>query len=177
MPSLGSLMDALATQHQESQRLCAQDMRILNWHFANLEYANAVNVAQLSLGGWDQDSGNEFEGRHSQVVGGYTQVIRGLWKYPTPLNVRLGSAVTEISYSKETKDNMSEAPTRVQCADGRSFEADFVVSCLPLGVLHTSDVRFNPPLPKWKQGAMRRLGFGVLNKVPAFLCRSVTRLS
>lgn len=36
------------------------DMKLLNWHWANLEYGNATNLNNLSLKYWDQDDGNEY---------------------------------------------------------------------------------------------------------------------
>lgn len=52
--------------------------------------------------------------------------------------------------------------------------ADLILCTLTLGVLKVAcadvsdqenTVRFEPPLPNWKQSAIRRLGFGNLNKV------------
>ncbi|KAK5675726.1 hypothetical protein LTS12_029541, partial [Elasticomyces elasticus] len=73
-PTLGTILDDGVKQYQRMLPLSAKDVRLMNWHFANLEYANAANVGKLSLSGWDQDMGNEFDGEHSQVVGGYQQV-------------------------------------------------------------------------------------------------------
>lgn len=49
--------------------------------------------------------------------------------------------------------------------DGESFNAAAVLSTLPLGVLQRGDVRFEPGLPERVQGAIARLGMGVLDKV------------
>src|SRR5699024_9991821 len=59
----------------------------------------------------------------------------------------------------------SSGPATIVCEDGSTIEADYVVSTIPLGVLKHKDIEFNPPLPEWKQGAVERLGFGVLHKV------------
>lgn len=159
-------MDAMAEKYEREKDLSAQDLRILNWHFANLEYANAANVRHLSLGGWDQDSGNEFEGRHSQVIGGYSQVVHGLWKYPTTLSVYLNKRVTGIRYCDDVTAALRRRRVAISCADGTHLEGDAGVCTLPLGVLHAEhDHLFDPPLPAWKGEAMSRLGFGVLNKV------------
>ena len=149
--------------------LSAQDMRLLNWHFANLEYANAVNVSELSLGGWDQDSGNEFEGRHSEIIGGYSQVVRGLFKIPDQLNVRLSKPVKGVNYHTSVSGSSLRPMASIDFADGETMLADHVVSTLPLGVLQKEEDFFRPALPLWKREAMGRLGFGVLNKVWALL--------
>jgi hypothetical protein len=48
---------------------------------------------------------------------------------------------------------------------GREFFADAVLLTVPLGVLKSNTLTFNPPLPSWKTDTIARLGFGVLNKV------------
>ena len=166
VPSLGALMDELVEKAIKERSLSAKDLRTLNWHFANLEYGNAINVSQLSLGGWDQDGGNEFEGQHSMVVGGYNQFVRGLLQEPFLMDVRLNEAVKEIRYTPQDSLPFDGAsPGRVLCTSGKTYEADHIVSSVPLGVLKYGDISFEPPLPTWKEATVRRLGFGILNKV------------
>lgn len=161
-PTLGGAMDEAVKQYQFLLDLSPQDMRLLNWHYANLEYANAVNVGKLSLGGWDQDIGNEFEGEHTQVIGGYQQVPRAIWQYPSKLDVRTRSAISGIIYSA---DDATRHPAKIHCENGEIHEADHVVLTTPLGVLKDGCVKFEPGLPSWKLGPIQRLGFGKLNKV------------
>lgn len=47
---------------------------------------------------------------------------------------------------------------------GSVLTADAVVVTVPLGVLKAGALRFVPELPAWKQEAVRKLGFGDLNK-------------
>ena len=161
-PTLGAAMDEAVKQFQFLLDLSPQDMRLLNWHYANLEYANAVNVGKLSLGGWDQDIGNEFEGEHAQVIGGYQQVPRAIWQHPTPLDVRTKTAVSQIAYKKKYSPGDE---VEVVCENGEVLKADHVVLTAPLGVLKSGSIAFDPPLPEWKLGPIQRLGFGNLNKV------------
>jgi len=159
-PSLGSAIDEAVKQYKEMITLTPQDIRLMNWHHADLEYANAAGTHQLSLSGHDQDAGNEFSGRHAGVIGGYSQVPRSLMMLPTPLDVRLNTVVRKIKYS-----STSEGAASVECEDGRIIEADHIVLTAPLGVLKAGTIEFEPKLPSWKQGAIDRLGFGLLNKV------------
>ncbi|KAL9113397.1 MAG: hypothetical protein Q9227_002438 [Pyrenula ochraceoflavens] len=160
--TLGAVMDEGVKQYQKFLDLKPKAMRLLNWHFANLEYANATNVQKLSLSGWDQDIGNEFEGEHSQVVGGYQQLPRALWRYPDPLDVRTNKAVSQIH---NFTDEKAKTKAVVVCEDGEIIEADKIVMTTPLGVLKSKSIHFEPQLPEWKSGAIQRLGFGLLNKV------------
>lgn len=160
-PTLGATMDEAVNQYQRLVQLTPQDMRLLNWHYADLEYANASTVSNLSLGGHDQDTGNEFEGRHSEVVGGYIQVPRGLMMLPSKLDVRFDATVEKITYA----DDDANGSAVIECSNGHVLEVDKVVLTSPLGVLKAGSIAFDPPLPTWKKGAIERMGFGLLNKV------------
>jgi hypothetical protein len=159
--TLGSVMDEAIRQYADVVHILPIDLRLVNWHIANLEYSNAINYSQLSLGGWDVDAGNEWEGKHTMVIGGYQQVPRGLLHCPQPLNVRKKSIVKRISY----RIGDLTGPSSVECEDGCIIDADYIVSTIPLGVLKQKQINFEPALPDWKTGAIERLGFGILNKV------------
>ncbi|KAJ0121529.1 hypothetical protein J7T55_008693 [Diaporthe amygdali] len=159
--TLGSVVDEALMQHKGILDLNAQDFRLLNWHIANLEYSNATNLNRLSLQGWDIDAGNEWEGKHTMVVGGYQSVARGLSMLPTPLDIRQKAPVKRIMYTTEE----ATGPARIYLEDGQLVEADYVVNTIPLGVLKQGGIEFQPTLPSWKTDAIGRLGFGVLNKV------------
>lgn len=160
--TLGAVMAEGVRQYQRMLPLTPKDMRLLNWHFANLEYANATSVDKLSLSGWDQDMGNEFEGEHSQVIGGYQQLPYGLYSLPTKLDVRTDKIVSGISYDSIGSKSQKAV---IHCEDGENFMADHVVFTGSLGILKEQSINFNPPLPDWKLGTIERLGFGVMNKV------------
>lgn len=158
--TLGSVMDEAITQYKDIVDLTPQDFRLINWHIANLEYSNATNYNQLSIGGWDIDAGNEWEGKHTMVVGGYQSVPLALATTPSRLDIRKNTDVKRIFYSPE-----GSGAARVECEDGTVVEADYVVSTIPLGVLKHGHVEFNPPLPPSKTDAIGRLGYGILNKI------------
>ncbi|KAH7027497.1 flavin-containing amine oxidoreductase-domain containing protein [Microdochium trichocladiopsis] len=158
--TLGSIVDLAISQYKNLVDLNPLDFRLMNWHVANLEYSNATNYNQLSIGGWDIDAGYEWEGKHTMVVGGYQSVPWGLGNAPSRLDIRKNAEVKTITYDPE-----GSGRAKVECADGSTVDADYVVSTVPLGVLKHGNVEFNPPLPSWKTGPVGRLGFGILNKV------------
>ncbi|XKL67472.1 hypothetical protein PGB90_002963 [Kerria lacca] len=51
--------------------LSSRDRQVLDWHFANLEFANATPLNNLSLKHWDQDDDFEFTGSHFTVHVGW----------------------------------------------------------------------------------------------------------
>ena len=159
--TLGSVLDHTITKYKDFVDLTPQDHRLINWHIANLEYSNATNLHNLSIGLWDIDAGNEWEGRHTMVVGGYQSVARGLLFCPQPLDLTPNFPVKSITYNPESFDGT----TTIQSEDGTTVEADAVVCSVPLGVLKHGNIAFNPPLPEEKSGVIKRLGFGILNKV------------
>ncbi|XP_068209692.1 lysine-specific histone demethylase 1A-like [Palaemon carinicauda] len=149
--------------------LSSRDRQILDWHFANLEFANATPLSNLSLKHWDQDDDFEFSGSHLTVRNGYSCVPVALSE---GLDIRLNTAVRKISYTNSGVEvTVSNARNHSNPA---THKADAVLCTLPLGVLKQSmcsnqssphTVTFNPPLPQWKVDAINRLGFGNLNKV------------
>ncbi|XP_026733918.1 possible lysine-specific histone demethylase 1-like [Trichoplusia ni] len=89
------------------------------------------------------------------------------------LDIRLGTAVTDIQYGGPgvtVKAVSTRNPSQPQ-----TFKGDVVLCTLPLGVLKVAVanngqnqqnfVKFDPPLPDWKVAAIKRLGYGNLNKV------------
>ena len=44
-----------------------QERHVLDWHCANLEFANAAPLSALSLKHWDQDDDFEFTGKLSSL--------------------------------------------------------------------------------------------------------------
>ncbi|KAJ4166791.1 hypothetical protein NW765_008717 [Fusarium oxysporum] len=159
--TLGSVLDNAISQYKQIIGLNAQDHRLINWHIANLEYSNATSLHNLSLPLWDIDAGNEWEGSHTMVVGGYQSVARGLVHCPSSLDLKTKFPVKSISY--HTGEGMASAA--IECEDGSVVDADAVVCTIPLGVLKQNNIVFNPPLPSWKTDVVERLGFGILNKV------------
>merc|ERR1719273_1813299 len=150
--------------------LSSRDRQIIDWHFANLEFANATPLTNLSLKHWDQDDGFAFTGLHLTVRNGYSCVPVALSE---GLDIKLNTAVRQIRYTQNgvevTTSNARNNTNPV------TYKADAVLCTLPLGVLkqavaHNTTgapnvVTFNPPLPDWKVSAVQRLGYGNLNKV------------
>lgn len=150
--------------------LSSKDRQILDWHFANLEFANATPLNNLSLKHWDQDDDFEFIGSHTTVKNGYSCFPIALTE---DLDIRLNTAVKTIKYFpggvEVVADNLKTNNLSI------SYKADLVLCTLTLGILKVAIspvssnqenvVRFEPPLPQWKQEAIQRLGFGNLNKV------------
>jgi len=137
--------------------LTEDHLRVLSWHWANLEYGCSAPLTAVSGEHWNQDEEfGGFGGPHCMVIGGYDQIFR---RVATLLDVRMSTPVTAI------KTRVGVDSVEVITAGGESMWADAVVVTVPLGVLKSGTIAFDPGLPQWKQEAVARLGFGDLNKV------------
>ncbi|XP_061714191.1 lysine-specific histone demethylase 1A isoform X2 [Cydia pomonella] len=168
--SIEDKLTQLETNPPSSVYLSVRDRQILDWHFANLEFANATPLGNLSLKHWDQDDDFEFTGNHLTVRNGYSCVPVALSE---GLDIRLGTAVTDIQYGGPGVTVKAVNPRNQ--SQPQVFKGDVVLCTLPLGVLKVAVansgqnqqnfVNFDPPLPDWKVAAIKRLGYGNLNKV------------
>jgi monoamine oxidase len=100
---------------------------------------------------WAQPS---YGGADVAFPKGYAQLFSGLrGNYET----RLGAIVDKVSLTGQG--------VTVGLSNASTVAADAVIVTLPLGVLKTGRVRFEPSLPQAKAQAIKRLGFGVLDKL------------
>ncbi|KAJ3396341.1 hypothetical protein HDU92_003400 [Lobulomyces angularis] len=169
--SLGEVIDHYLQNHSSFSELSESQLRMFHWHQANLEFANATTLNNLSLHHWDQDDGYEFGGHHSMLKNGFGQVPEALKsgnKIQKEIKVKFNKIVDSIDIIN-TADGISESSTegivKVTCRDESEFEADAVVISIPLGTLKQKAIKFSPELPLWKSQAIERMGFGWFNKV------------
>ncbi|CAF3841044.1 unnamed protein product [Adineta steineri] len=72
-------------------------------------------------------------------------------------NIRFEEIVTKIDYHKNF--------VKVSTKSGQIYRAEFVLITVPLGVLKSKQIEFNPQLPQWKLDAIDRIGFGHYEKI------------
>lgn len=141
------------------------ERRLMNWHFAHLEYGCAATLKSVSLPYWNQDDVyGGFGGAHCMIKGGYDTVLRNLAK---GLDIRLNHVVTEVLYGPEElgASRKDGKYVKVSTSTGSEFTGDAVLITVPLGCLKAETIKFSPSLPDWKVSSINRLGFGVLNKI------------
>ncbi len=189
---------------------CAK--QLLNWHLANLEYANGVRLEHLSLAYWDDDDPWEYRGQHALLPAGFSALCEGL--AAEIICLKLDTEVELIEHDENfvrvhckpasQQDRDHETNQNQMKQTERIIEADAVIVTVPLGVLKASLpthvrsthvpqqpkgeqsgcgtaneadmqngpvsaqqplLKFSPPLNGAQADAVRRLGFGLLNKV------------
>ncbi|CAN8259461.1 unnamed protein product [Cochlearia groenlandica] len=150
--SLGEVMETLRVLYGVAKD--PDERKLFDWHLANLEYANAGCLSDLSAAYWDQDDPYEMGGDHCFLAGGNWRLINAL---ADGLPIIYGKKVDTIKYGDRGG---------VEVVSGRqTFKADMILCTVPLGVLKKRCIKFEPELPRRKQEAIDRLGFGLLNKV------------
>ncbi|PWA74935.1 flavin containing amine oxidoreductase family protein [Artemisia annua] len=131
-----------------------EETSLFNWHLANLEYANAGLLSRLSLAFWDQDDPYDMGGDHCFLPGGNGRLVQALAEN---VPIQYEKTVNAIRYGSDG--------VQVVVNGGQVFEGDICLCTVPLGVLKSGSIKFNPELPQRKLDGIKRLGFGLLNKV------------
>lgn len=126
------------------------------------EQEYAAPLERLSSSWWDIDDDNPGQG-DALWRGGLVELVEQLAEGLE--DVRLGQRVCRIArIASEGDERSRRAGVEVTLATGERLVADACIVTLPLGVLQRGHVTFTPPLPEDKLAALRRLGFGLLNK-------------
>lgn len=121
--------------------------------YLNATYEQEYSGSTRAMSAWTMDEGDTFEGEDALFPGGYGQIIDHLAR---GLAISLNSVVSRISTRPDG--------VRLTLAGGETVAADHVVVTVPLGVLKSGSIVFDPPLSPPKQRAIDQLGMGLLNK-------------
>eukprot|EP00884_Botryococcus_braunii_P005629 jgi/Botrbrau1/15067/Bobra.118_2s0015.1 len=148
-----SLEDALQKFLATKPKPSTAVMQTLRWKLAfEVEEEYAAPLSSLSAMYFDSDTA--YTGDYAMFPAGYSQVMRVL---AAGLDVRYGDPVGTVT--------MQNNSIVIRTLRGTTYSAKYVVCTLPLGVLKAGVVRFVPALPARKALAIRRLGFGLLDKI------------
>jgi monoamine oxidase len=134
-----------------AEELDGDELRILDFVSRdNILFNYAADAEDLSILYYDVEK--EESGGDVLFPGGYVQIAEVL---ASGLDIRLKHVVESIEYGEDVR----------VITDEGTFTATYAVVTLPLGVLKRGSVTFNPPLPENKQGAISRIGMGLMNKL------------
>ncbi|KAL2524797.1 putative polyamine oxidase 2 [Abeliophyllum distichum] len=147
-----SLAISIVFERRPDLRLEGLAHKVLQWYLCRMEGWFAADADTISLKCWDQEE--LLPGGHGLMVRGYLPVINTLAK---GLDIRLGHRVTKIVRRYNG--------VKVTVEDGRTFIADAAIVAVPLGVLKSNCIEFEPRLPEWKEEAINDLGIGIENKI------------
>jgi monoamine oxidase len=126
---------------------------LLSWILsADTEFDTGGPLEKLSAYYFDEDKA--FNGADVILTTGYDEILKPLAK---GIDIRLNQPVTRVEYEKGDGATVFSGDA--------AYEASFVISTLPLGVLHAGDVTFDPPLPKAQRNRINRIGMGNVAKL------------
>ncbi|MBR0671768.1 flavin monoamine oxidase family protein [Neoroseomonas soli] len=146
-----SLAEAV-TLLDPTTRATPYERRVSAWLASYVAGYAGGDAAEVSAQGWFGGEGEIPEENHL-LAQGYNAVTDLLAR---GLDIRLRQMVRSVRLAGDG--------VVVATAEEAHF-ADRVVVTLPLGVLKRGDVAFDPPLPAAHQGAIARIGNGLLNKI------------
>eukprot|EP01119_Soliformovum_irregulare_P015261 TRINITY_DN4278_c1_g3_i1.p1 TRINITY_DN4278_c1_g3~~TRINITY_DN4278_c1_g3_i1.p1 ORF type:complete len:637 (-),score=173.54 TRINITY_DN4278_c1_g3_i1:92-2002(-) len=158
--SLGKVLDTIVNEWQskeDAEKLTKSDLRILNWYYSNLEAPLGATLRDVSVQHWDIDA-NSFKGDHAFIQEGFGYLVNELAK---GLDIQLANKVERVLVHPDGKSISLETPKG-------AFIACRVLCTLPLGILKARHVEFLPGLGAQKEGAIQRMGYGLLNKLVLF---------
>lgn len=118
---------------------------------SRFEHEFGGDISDLAISSYE--GGSDLRGGDVVIPGGYSQVTDVLAE---GLDIRLDHAVERIDYSGDDVE--------VTTGSGQAFAADRVIVTVPLGILKSGLISFEPPLPDSKQESIDALRMGVLNR-------------
>ncbi|KAK4278912.1 hypothetical protein QN277_016687 [Acacia crassicarpa] len=149
-----SVLRALSIVFERKPELRLEGLahKVLQWYLCRMEGWFAADADTISVKCWDEEE--LLPGGHGLMVRGYLPVIHTLAK---GLDIRLGHRVTKITRRYNG--------VKVTVENGKTFAADAAIITIPLGVLKSKRIKFEPKLPDWKEAAIADLGVGIENKI------------
>jgi predicted NAD/FAD-dependent oxidoreductase len=148
----GDLATALAPALDELDD-AARALALLQLH-VEISGDYGADPAELSAADWDSDEA--LPGEDAMIVGGYGPLVATLG---AGVDVRLGQVVARIALDD------ADDQVLVTLDDGTEIEADHVVVTVPLGVLKTGAIEFDPPLDADRTEAIDLLGVSRFEKL------------
>lgn len=118
---------------------------------AYTEFSKGAPIEDLSAVYHDDDEA--FDMPDVVVLTGYDKILGPIAE---GLDIRLSTHVSAIQYGDDGVTVVTDQGT---------FEGDYVVCSIPLGVLKAGTVAFDPPLPKSYRENIKDIGFGSVTKI------------
>ena len=150
--SVADVLDALPAPLTEAGRLarCRIESGIENLYAASPRDLGFASLLYESITG---QTGEGFASEEQFVLGGMDRLVQHLAE---GLPVRFGQSVKRIAYGTDGVRAETERET---------FTADGIVVTVPIGVLQSDRIVFEPALPHSHRTALSRIGMGLFNKI------------
>ncbi len=151
-----SMLDVIRDGYNEIKD--EQLRRLVDMKLAYIEHYEASNLDQLSTKSYLK-ADNNVEPCDLTLPIGLGSFIEQIVER-NHLPIQLNTIITHIDIPTNKNDLI-----RLTTQDNRQYFSKYVLITIPLGCLKARSIQFTPSLPDWKQEAIDRMGFGLLNKV------------
>ena len=132
--------------------------RIVDMNLAYIEHYEASNLDQLSAKSYLKSDNNVQMCDLTLSIGLGTFIEQIVKRNHLP--IQLNTIITSINIPIN-KNEFIHLITQ----DNHHYFSKYVLITIPLGCLKAHSIQFTPLLPDWKQNAIDRMGFGLLNKI------------
>ncbi|KAJ1374123.1 hypothetical protein KIN20_036730 [Parelaphostrongylus tenuis] len=160
--NLDTTLRNLKKQEPSEVYMNQRDRRLLDFHFANLEYVTGGTLDKLSLHYFDQEDEFQLAGSHMAIRDGYGDFITRLVTSEIAGMIKQNAVVETIKYNEKGVEVHYVTDEKVFKAEG-----DVCLCTIPLGVLKRSvngcsdAPKFEPELPEKTASAISQMGFGI----------------
>ncbi|XP_002991392.2 probable polyamine oxidase 2 [Selaginella moellendorffii] len=155
-----SLEDTINRMVAEHKLQGSVDEEILGFYVCRIEGWFAADSSRISPKSWIEE---EFhEGGHLLVSKGYSQLVESLAR---GIDIRLGHRAVRVTQQMPGLGICSKPHVQVSCKNGIEIRADAAIVAVPLGILQSNVIDFQPELPEWKRDAISSLEVGHQNKI------------
>ncbi|CAF2684659.1 unnamed protein product [Rotaria sp. Silwood2] len=150
------MLDAIRDKYEKIQD--EQMRRLVDMNLAYIEHYEASNLNELSAKSYLKSNGG-IETCDLTLSIGLCSFIEQIVKRNN-LPSQLNTIVTNIVIAIDKND-----PIRITTQDNRHYLSKYVLITIPLDCLKAFSIKFISALPDWKQNAIDKMGFGLLNKI------------
>ncbi len=150
-PRIVTDYDSYSARNASGERVKLRDISDDFDDISMIEHEYAADIGDLSK--FAQMEGDEFDGDDVIFPGGFLKIFETLVEG------------YDIKYETIVKKIDVESKAVNITTNRASYVADAVLVTVPLGVLKSGDIQFNPPLDAKRQDSIEKLGMGLLNKV------------
>jgi polyamine oxidase len=151
-----SMFDVIRDKYESIQD--QQMRRLVNMNLSFIEHYEASNLHDLSAKSYLK-SDFDLEPCDLTLPIGLGSFIEQIVERNHP-PIQLNTIVTNIHIPTD-----KNYPICITTQDNHHYLCKYVLITVPLGCLKARSIQFSPSLPDWKQNAIDKMGFGLLNKI------------
>ncbi len=133
----------LISNIESDSYLNSYDRQVLDWHLANLEFANATPLSCLSLEHWDQDDEFEFSGPHMTGINDYFFLSGNFAAFDEFEKQVTYQVVAPVEPSYRINRRKTIDPFKIKNLCNNSIQVRNGYSCLPIALSEGLNIKLS----------------------------------